>query len=174
MRTHSLPAALAAVAALLLTESSFAAAPQHARPIFTTIPNNAPWHDATKIRPGSQLVQWNGSFVDHTGATITYTMEGDWVVLKSEEVDSMGKAATYDNRYKFDGKEYPFKNALIEGAISLKRTDDLHAEGYLKGAKGKTNLKAVISKHGKTRTLTTTGVNAEGKPIHNVAVYEKQ
>src|SRR5689334_5279562 len=107
-------------------------------------------------------------------ATITYTMEGDWVVLKSEEVDSMGKAATYDNRYKFDGKEYPFKNALIEGAISLRRTDDLHAEGYLKGAKGKTNLKAVISKHGKTRTLTTTGVNAEGKPIHNVAVYEKQ
>jgi len=27
---------------------------------------------------------------------------------------------------------------------------------------------------GKTRTLTTTGVNAAGEKVHNVLVYEKQ
>jgi len=106
--------------------------------------------------------------------TITYTMDGDWVVLKDQTVDSTGKANTYDNRYKFDGKPYPFKNALADGNISIKRIDDFHAEGVIKGGKANTTVKAVISRDGKTRTLTTTGTNAEGKPVNNVAVYEKQ
>ena len=33
---------------------------------------------------------------------------------------------------------------------------------------------AVVSSDGKTRTLTTTGINLEGQTVNNVAVYEKQ
>ena len=33
---------------------------------------------------------------------------------------------------------------------------------------------SVVSKDGKTRTITTTGVNAQGQKIHNIAVYDKQ
>jgi hypothetical protein len=106
--------------------------------------------------------------------TVTYSMDGDWVVAKSEGVSSEGKATSYTNRYKFDGKEYPYKTLIVEGMISLKRIDDMHTEAVIKGGKGQTTSHAVISKDGKTRTLTTTGTNAEGKPMKNVAVYDKQ
>ena len=106
--------------------------------------------------------------------TVTYSMDGDWVVSKSEGVSSDGKATSYTNRYKFDGKEYPYKTATIEGMISAKRIDDMHIEATIKGGKAQGSAHTVISKDGKTRTLTTTGTNAEGKPVKNVAVYDKQ
>ena len=36
------------------------------------------------------------------------------------------------------------------------------------------NVKVVVSKDGKTRTLYQTGKNAAGQEINNVLVYEKQ
>jgi hypothetical protein len=75
MRTHLLPAAIAAAGVLFATAGS--AASSKARPMFTVVPNNAPWHHPLPVHhPGAQLTQWNGSFTDHTGATINYTMVG--------------------------------------------------------------------------------------------------
>ena len=107
-------------------------------------------------------------------AVVTISMEGDWVISKAQGVDSEGKATSSNNRYKFDGKEYPYKTALVDGMISIKRIDDLRSEAAIKGGKASMTSKAVISKDGKTRTLTTTGTNAEGKPVRTVAVYDKQ
>ena len=58
--------------------------------------------------------------------------------------------------------------------ISLKRVDDYHTVATVKSGKGVVTSKAVVSKDGKTRTLTSKGTNAEGKPVSTVAVYEKQ
>jgi hypothetical protein len=101
-------------------------------------------------------------------------MDGDWVVTKLEAVTSDGKATSYSNRYKFDGQEYPYKTPSVDGTASFKRIDDRHAEATIKGSKGNATSKWVISKDGKTRTITTTGMNADGKPLHNVSVYDKQ
>ena len=108
--------------------------------------------------------------------TVTISMDGDWVVSKAQGVDSDGKPFTSSNRYKFDGKEYPYKTTLVDGTISIKRIDDFQSEAAIKGkgGKGSTTSKAVISKDGKTRTLTTMGTNAEGKPVNNVVVYDRQ
>jgi len=76
MRTLFLPAALAATATMLVAQASFAASPQPARPLFTVIPSDVPWHRATRLHPGGQLVQWNGSFTDQKGKTVNYTMVG--------------------------------------------------------------------------------------------------
>jgi hypothetical protein len=46
-----------------------------AKPMFVTLPNNFPGHVAP-IHPPANVTQWNGSFVDHGGHTITYTMIG--------------------------------------------------------------------------------------------------
>ena len=43
-----------------------------------------------------------------------------------------------------------------------------------KGGKVTTTQASVVSADGKTRTVTTKGVNAAGQPVNNVAVYEKQ
>jgi len=106
--------------------------------------------------------------------TVTTSMDGDWVVAKGDSVDAAGKTSSYTNRYKLDGKEYPYKTANIDGTVSAKRIDDFHSEASIKNGKGNTTSKAVISKDGKTRTLTTTGTDKDGKPINNVAVYDKQ
>src|SRR5689334_3506632 len=76
MQTYLMPAAVAA--AFLFSAPVFAAAPapQVAKPMFKVVPNDAPWHHAKNIRPGSPLVQWNGSFTDLTGKTVNYTMVG--------------------------------------------------------------------------------------------------
>jgi len=105
---------------------------------------------------------------------VTYSMEGDWVVTKAQGVSADGKATSTSNRYKLDGKEYPYKTPVVEGMISLKRIDDYHVESVVKGGKHMTTAKSVISKDGKTRTMTITGTNAEGKPVNNVVVYERQ
>jgi len=38
----------------------------------------------------------------------------------------------------------------------------------------RTTLKATLSADGKTFTTETTGTNAQGKPVHNTGVMEKQ
>ena len=107
-------------------------------------------------------------------ATVTYSMDGDWVVAKAEGVNAEGKATSSTNRYRFDGKEYPYKTAIVEGTISVKRVDDLHTEATIKGGKASITSKAAISKDGKTRTQTQTGTDAQGKSVHNVVVSDKQ
>jgi hypothetical protein len=39
---------------------------------------------------------------------------------------------------------------------------------------GRLTTKIVVSKDGKTRTLTQTGKNANGQDVKNLAVYDKQ
>ena len=43
-----------------------------------------------------------------------------------------------------------------------------------KGGKVTTTQMTVVSSDGKTRTVTTTGTNAKGQMVNNVALYEKQ
>lgn len=50
---------------------------QGPRALFLAIPGNVPWHQLLpNHRPGAQLTQWNGSFTDQRGLTVTYTMVG--------------------------------------------------------------------------------------------------
>ena len=106
--------------------------------------------------------------------TTVMKMEGDWMTAKGEGVDAAGKATSSNNRYKYDGKEYPYKTAQVDGTISVKKTDDFHAESTTKGGKANVTTKTEISKDGKTRTQTSTGTNAEGKATNNVVVWDKQ
>jgi hypothetical protein len=107
--------------------------------------------------------------------TTKVSMEGDWVVTTTESVSADGKPASYTYRYKLDGKEYPYKTAAAEGTILVRRIDDHHSESTFKGAPGGSTVgNLVISKDGKTRTITTTGTSGDGKPIRNVVVYDKQ
>jgi hypothetical protein len=78
MRTYSLSAAFAAaLLACSAASAATAAAPRKPRPLFLVIPKDVPWHHQLPVRhPGAQLTQWNGSFVDHHGLTVNYTMVG--------------------------------------------------------------------------------------------------
>ena len=109
--------------------------------------------------------------------TSVLSVDGDWIVTKTEGVAADGKSTTTSNRYKRDGKDYPWNTATESGksTISIKMMDDHHTVATVKrDGKAISTSKNTISKDGKTRTMATTGTNAEGKKFSNVAVFTRQ
>jgi hypothetical protein len=92
-----------------------------------------------------------------------------------DQVNSDGKAIHYEFTAQYDGKDYAVKGDPTRDTVSYKRIDDFNYETISKKAgKVTTTAQYVYSKDGKTRTITTTGTNAEGKKVNNTTVWEKQ
>jgi hypothetical protein len=99
-----------------------------------------------------------------------------WVALV-QGLDASGKPLNPDMNnlaINFDGKDHPTATAGYD-TTAWKRIDSNTYKAIRKKA-GKIVLTStnVVSKDGKTMTITTTGVNAEGQAVHNVRVYDKQ
>lgn len=102
--------------------------------------------------------------------------------LVADGANSEGRKTHNEYTAKFDGSDNPTK-PMLDGkpnpngadTVSWKRVDDYTYEvtNKLKG-KVLTVAKHVISKDGKTRTVTTTGTNAQGQKVDNTTVFEKQ
>ena len=109
--------------------------------------------------------------------TLTFRAAGpQWTALL-QGVDASGKPINPDMNnlaITFDGKDHPTANADYD-TTAWKRSGASTYEVIRKKA-GKIVLTSinVISNDGKTMTITTKGVNANGEPVHNVRVYEKQ
>ena len=86
-----------------------------------------------------------------------------------------GTAINSSSSVKYDGKEYPYTGAAWD-TISMKQIDANTFTNEVKKTGGKyhTTGRIVISKDGKTMTLTTKGTNAEGQPSSAKLIYEKQ
>lgn len=99
----------------------------------------------------------------------------DGVKYTSDGVGPDGKPTHAEFQAKYDGKDVPFKGNPDADTLAYKRIDANTLEATTK-LKGKTTItaKAVVSKDGKTRTLTQTGTDAQGRTVKNVLVYEKQ
>ena len=86
-----------------------------------------------------------------------------------------GSKTSFEYTAKYDGKDYPVTGSDTFDTIALKRLDDQTVESTLKkSGKVITTARRVVSKDGKTMTLTMTGTNAKGQKVKNIAVYEKQ
>ena len=74
-----------------------------------------------------------------------------------------------------DGKDNPITGSPIADTVSLKRLDANTTERTdKKGGKVVQTLTRKLSSDGKTMTVTIKGIDAEGRPINNLAVLEKQ
>ena len=90
-------------------------------------------------------------------------------------VGADGKPGHEEFTAKFDGKDYPVKGQGNGDTISLSRPDPYTVDwAYKAGGKVTWSGRTVYSKDGKTRTLTTKGTTAAGKPFSTQAVYERQ
>ena len=102
--------------------------------------------------------------------SVTVTIAEDKVTV--EEVDPEGKSVSYSF------KESPGTAVPIEGmenaTILEKRPDSHHFEHTWKIGERTENGKGVVAKNGKSLRYTISGMNAEGKPFHNVELYAKQ
>ena len=87
-----------------------------------------------------------------------------------------GPVQQYPDTSNLDGKDAPVAgNNPNADMIAVKRIDAHTLETVnKKGGKVTTTQKNVVSADGKTRTVTTTGTDAQGQKINNVGVFEKQ
>ena len=108
-------------------------------------------------------------------STVVYSMDGDSVKVTTDGTNGDGSPLHTEWTGKFDGKDYPLTGAPDADTRSYTKIDDhtLTLENK-KGGSVTTSGRVVVSKDGKTRTLTTSGKNAAGKMLKGKSVYEKQ
>lgn len=107
--------------------------------------------------------------------TVVYEAAGDQIKVIVDGVDENGGAVHHEWTGKFDGKEYPVTGDPNSDARSYRMVDKNVLElTATKGGKQTLTGRIVVSADGKSRTLTTTSTDAQGKKLTNVAVYDKQ
>jgi len=107
--------------------------------------------------------------------TVVYEAIGDQIKVTVDGVDENGGAVHSEWTGKFDGKDYPATGDANSDTRSYRMINKNTLS--LTGKKcGKVTLtgRIVFSRDGKSRTVTTTTTNAQGKKVKNVAVYDKQ
>ena len=107
--------------------------------------------------------------------TVVYEAAGDQTKVTVDGVDESGNASHNEWTGKFDGKDYPVTGDATSDTRSYRmiNKNTLALTGK-KGGKVTLTGRIVVSRNGKTRTVTTTTTNAKGKKVTNVAVYDKQ
>jgi formylglycine-generating enzyme required for sulfatase activity len=107
--------------------------------------------------------------------TAIYEVVGAGLRVSATGVDAQGKPINTQYTANFDGKDYPVTGNADYDAIVLKRVDAHSMEFTRKRASKVVQTGTnVVSKDGKTRTITVDGTNAQGQTVHNVSVYDKK
>jgi hypothetical protein len=101
-------------------------------------------------------------------------MQGDNIKCVTDG-SSSGKPRHTEWIGKFDGKDYPVTGDSAADTRSYTKADD-HTIKFANKKAGKvtTSGEIVFSKDGKSRTMTTTGTDANGKTFKSRSVYDKQ
>jgi hypothetical protein len=95
--------------------------------------------------------------------------------LTTDGVDAAGKATHGTYASKFDGKDVPWEGNPDADTASPKKIDDnTYSNVWKKGGKATVDAKVVVSKDGKTLTVSQTGKNAKGEAVNTTMVLEKQ
>ena len=96
------------------------------------------------------------------------------MTVKSEPAS--GPVQEWSYTAAFDGKDSPVTgNNPNADAIAVTRINATTLESInKKGGKTTTTQRNVVAADGKTRTVTTTGTDGQGKAVNNTAVFEKQ
>ena len=118
----------------------------------------------SKISPGASR-----------NTTVIYEAAGDSVKVKIDGIGSDGKPTHNEWTGKYDGKDYPVTGDPNSDARSLTKIDD-RTLGFNVKKDGKTTIsgRIVVAPDGKSRTVTTSGMDATGKKISSTVVYDKQ
>ena len=107
--------------------------------------------------------------------TVVYEAAGDQIKVTVDGVDENGGPVHNEWTGKFDGKDYAVTGDATSDMRSYRMIDKHTLELTLKkGGKAIVTGRIAVSHDGKSRTVTTTATDAQGKKVTNVAVYDKQ
>jgi len=102
--------------------------------------------------------------------TVTIT-PGEESVVKG--VDAQGNPYSWSFK-PTEGVAVPVTGLGADSTVVEKRPNARTVDHVWKMGKGRAMGRAVLSKDGKSFTYTQKGTNANGEPIHNVLLFEKQ
>ena len=108
-------------------------------------------------------------------ATVVIEPEGKGLKIAVDLVSGDGKPMKWGYANMRDGKDSPVTGNPSYDTVSVNQTSP--TEGtitYKKGGKTIATAKTMVSKDGKTLTVTTTGTDPTGQAMNNVALYTKQ
>lgn len=107
--------------------------------------------------------------------TVVYAAAGDMTKITVDGMSSDGKPLHHEWTGKFDGKDYPVTGDPTQDARSYKKVDDRTLDMTVKkGGKTAFTGHIVVAADGKTRTVTISGTDKDGKPVTSTAVFDKQ
>ena len=110
-----------------------------------------------------------------TSSTLKWERVAGGFKFSVDQVNAQGQATHTENLEKDDGTEGQIQGAQTPTTRFLRRIDDRNYEdGDKVNGKATTSRRLVLSPDGKTLTVTMKGTNAQGQPLNNVVVYEKQ
>jgi hypothetical protein len=107
--------------------------------------------------------------------TLVIEAAGQGERIRSEVTGADGTTTVTTYTAAFDGTDYPLTGSRTADTVSLKRIDARTTERTdKKGGKVVQVITRVVSADGKTMTATVKGTSPQGRPIHNVVVFERR
>jgi len=107
--------------------------------------------------------------------TVVYETVGENVKITADGTDKDGKSTHNEWTGKFDGKDYAVTGDPTSDMRSYSKVDDRTLKMTVKkDGKVTATGRVIVSADGKSRTVTTSRTDAEGKKIKNMVVYDKQ
>lgn len=108
--------------------------------------------------------------------TSTYETAGQGYRISVKNEPASGAVQQYSYTTNLDGKDSPMTGDNPNADMVAVKRIDTHTLEMVnkKGGKTTTTQRNVVAKDGKTRTVTTTGVDGQGQKVNNVGVFEKQ
>jgi hypothetical protein len=106
--------------------------------------------------------------------TVTYTEQGDKIKVTVDGVDKDGKPTHGAWVGKWDGKAYKATGNLAWDSAAYRVVNDYTNDiTTWKNGKVAWTGHIIVSKDGKSRTVTVNGIDANGKKFTSKAVYDK-
>jgi hypothetical protein len=107
--------------------------------------------------------------------TVKVEPAGQGEQVTAEFVNADGSRTTTMYTANFDGKDSPLTGSQLANTVALKRVDArTTVRTDKKDGKVIQTLTRVVAQDGKTMTVTGKGTNAQGQPVNNVVVFDKQ
>lgn len=104
-----------------------------------------------------------------------YAVAGKGFKVTTATVNAAGATVNTEYTAEADGKDYPVKGNPDWDTTALKRVDANTVEfTRKKGGKVVQTARSVVAADGKSRTVTVTGVNAQGQKLNTVSVWIRQ
>jgi hypothetical protein len=119
--------------------------------------------------------QFAGAQAPKSQVTTIEAVEGG-VKNVTDIIDAEGKSIHYEFTAVYGAKDYPVNGDPARDSVSIKKIDDFTFEATSKKA-GKVvgTVRAAYARDGRTRTMTTTRVNARGeKKTTTTTVWNRQ